>query len=318
MSACLETLSPLTSRLLARRAGLHGAAPQSLARAARALHIGVPAARRLERRGLALLRMGFATGGCGGSATSSVTSVAPVSAVVPSIANPNPAAATAGSPFSSGEATAALPSSVPSSLGEGAVRGVQASGGGGDEADRGARGNGVPPAASVADGRDSPANSLADHQSLLLLILALLAIIGGLALIAGQSVIGRRRREPAPAPRRPAERSAPAGKVPVWREDGEEEHAPEGVLRPMRTEARPAAASAPPTEVASHVDEAPLARPGTARRSGGDRPEEAAPAAVTPRAPAASHRPAVRPRQATLAGAALTVLGALLSVRRRR
>lgn len=334
MSECLETLSPRAAKLLARRAGLHGSAPQSLVQAARALHIGLPAARRLERRGLAMLRLSYATGGCGGSATNSVTTFVPVSAVVPSVANPNPVAATAGSPSSGGTAVAALPSSVPSSLGEGAVRGVHASGGtGAGDEPRGARGNRVPPAASVADGRDSPANSLADHKNLLLIILALLAIAGGLALIAGQFVAGRRRRGTGHTPRRLAERTgvlavaaaAPARNVPVWREDGEEESAPPGVLRPMTTNALPVnegpAAAGPTPKTNSSPDDDTADARGFPRRVPETAPSvtpraEAPP--LAPRGPAPSHRPAVRPRQATLAGAALTVLGALLSVRRRR
>jgi hypothetical protein len=199
----------------------------------------------------------------------------------------------------------------------------------------------------VADGRDSPANSLADHKSLLLIVLAILAIAGGLALIAGQFVTGRRShsryaRRPlanrsgvlaaaAAAPVRsgpaegvadrdaaaPREGASPAEAAP------QEEAAPPEEAVAAEGAAPPAADPAPDTNGFRDDDDTadawgfPSRVPETERSAEAPaEPPVASPAA--PRGPAPSHRPAIRPRQATLAGAALTVLGALLSVRRRR
>jgi hypothetical protein len=376
MSACLETLSPLTSRLLARRAGLHGAAPQSLARAARALHIGVPAARRLERRGLALLRLTYSAGGCSGSSgVSQMSAVLPVSAVVPSTTNPNPSVAMlSGLPAADGGTLlAAAGSATPSAASSpGGVKGVTASGGqaSGGRPGRTGKSNQVPPAAAVADGRDSPARSLADNSALLLLA-ALLAIGAGLALIGGQFATRRRRGRAAPtvglseafaaavaAPARtasselrpsaatpraettPSPGAAPAEEAaPPAKGARPEEAAPPEEAVPPAEGATPEKA-APPEEAAWPDDmvapwsghmpaDEETGGPGeTAPPGGAGPPEETTsrteaaprpPSAPTPRpAPSSSHRPAVRPRQATVAGAALTVLGALLSARRRR
>ena len=232
MSECLETLSPRMSRLLSLRAGLNGAAPESLAKAARALHLGLPAARRLEHRGLVLLRLTYGAGGCGGASTQTVATVVPVSSVIPTTGDPDPASP---APSTDGALLSARPAGLGGGVDVGAVEAAAHTGGA-----TSGKHNGVPPSASVADGRESPASSIADHKNILLLVLALLAIGGGVALLAGQALPRRQRRGPHP------------GRTGLFAAAG-------ATLARSGVTAEGAAAGAAPAEEATPVEEAPPA-----------------------------------------------------------